>query len=53
MPGHPKHQKRQLKVKARDWHDVKQTIAVEAQTEYDAIFRAGVATGHHPEPERR
>jgi hypothetical protein len=42
VPGHPRHQKRQLSVKVRGSRGAKQMIAVEAQTEHDAIFRPGM-----------
>jgi hypothetical protein len=39
--GHPQHQMREFKVTARDPDDRLCTVSVVAQTEHDAVFRAG------------
>lgn len=43
MPGHPRHQQRQITVTVNNPQNAPRALAVEAQTERDAIFRAGMA----------
>jgi hypothetical protein len=41
-PGHPAHQLRPFTIAARRGSGLEQTVTVEAQTEHDALFRAGM-----------
>lgn len=45
MTGHPKHQPRVFKVKVRDTYLRERVIEVTAQTQLDAVLRAGLLIG--------
>jgi hypothetical protein len=44
--GHPKHQKRPFEVTLRNSADQTRTTTVEAQTEHDAVLRAGMTLAY-------